>query len=373
MNKTRSLIILTIMLLITISIGLYTKEDMDALSYDLAVIDKTKNFLFEESDNGLKLKNSYVRYDSNTLIDRHDTVKAQDGSVFWSTSINNSKNYLIRANTDLSLEYFYTKGLNFDTLAIDDQHVYTVQASNPIKLSKIPLDFTAIHTVEILNDEQLIPIDMLVVGDAIYILVMQIDDKSKIPTSTYSLKKLDKAFNMIEDIDLSKQATTNNDCNTKSNSSCNKLGTIESMEYFNGKFYFSETSSSSIAINEPVGSNRIWMYDVASKNMSTIKLNTYFPYKLHIDSENEQLVVQHSSRFVKDHTYTIISIKDYTFKEIHFAQYEDVEVSDAYFVIKNNHYYFMFDDAIYKYDISGNLIYKHDLLQYNMEDPGILF
>lgn len=196
---------------------------------------------------------------------------------------------------------------------------------------------------------------MVIYGEYILAGYSYIDDGR----SSNMLLKVDKNFNLLEEELLS-----------EGNQSFYRM--IE----FKDKLYMSETNNGISDDGEPNGGKSILVYDLKTKNKESIQLTYSYPMELYIDEQNENLIVRHYELYVKDHAWTVYSLKNKQETFIKFPKYKEIEseqyVRPATFQQKNGYYYFLYFDQLTKYNVLTQDRIELSLTEFGLDDPHTL-
>jgi hypothetical protein len=194
---------------------------------------------------------------------------------------------------------------------------------------------------------------ILPIGDKLYVLIGSVDKDSG--QHENRLWILDKNLNKLEDIAID---YTDQD-----------RGGFLRMVNVGHKLYIVESSRGLRDDGEPGPGNTIVTYDIESRELGQIKVDTPYPHDIFYDEERNLLVIYHYTLYVKDAKWTFVNLDDNSQRTISLAEGFD---QDASFTQHNGDYYFLFKNKLVKYNYDNDKKTEYDLKQYGIENASVL-
>ena len=135
------------------------------------------------------------------------------------------------------------------------------------------------------------------------------------------------------------------------------------------KLYIVESSRGLRDDGEPGPGNTIVTYDIESRELGQIKVDTPYPHDIFYDEERNLLVIYHYTLYVEDAKWTFVNLDDNSQRTISLAEGFD---QDASFTQHNGDYYFLFKNKLVKYNYDNDKKTEYDLKQYGIENASVL-
>ncbi|MGX7245036.1 hypothetical protein ACWOC1_09300 [Enterococcus quebecensis] len=349
---------ITSLLFLALLSGCQKTNTLKTKEYDLAVIDSKNITTFKKKDEQLIKVEQLKRTDGNLNFWRNNFWE-MDNNYYTKTSESPKLEvFLAKIDNDLSIDLVKAEGNDAYTSNVDGEFFYTTACfSDRTEFYKYDKNLKLKLKKEIIKKESILTNQLIPLGDYLYVLCgySNTDDG----TSKNMLLKMTKDFEVLEEINLGDETSS-----------------YMRMVQFQNKLYITEGNAGMRVDGEPGESNRVLVYDLATKNKEYLTLTYPYPMEIYVDTQNENLIIRHYELYVKSYTWTVYNLKNQTESFIHFPEYEKLEkekhINAPFFTQKNGYYYFMFDDQISTFDPKVNKSTKLDLSSYNFEDTTAL-
>lgn len=287
---------------------------------------------------------------------RWDYVVDTEKAVYGKTTEDGSSGFPLIYRYDKA-DHFFTTIDDGDayTMSFDGKYLYRTEVytdrvvfyKHDENLKEVTQkEFASNGTLEITND-------ILANNDNLYVLVGSMDKEGG--QLSNRLWILDKDLNKLEEVDIDYTAE-------------NRGGYLHMVNSGN-IFYIAVPNSGRQANGEPGPGNTIVTYNLDSKELGQIQVETPYPYELFFDKERNILVIYHYTLYVEDGKWTFIDLDDGSQRTISLAKGYD---QDASFTQHNGDYYFLFKEKLVKYNYDEDRKTEYDLGRYGIESASVL-
>lgn len=314
------------------------------------------------------------------VINRTKSREKDDYGLWYYNNLffENETAYFTKTSTDRNLDVWIEKidKANFNitrkkhtsidtncALLTDDYYYVVNNFISNLKIDVYDMNLNLVKTVDFSydNNSSIYPTDLIEVNGSIYMLCGIIPDNSEFGYTENYIFKLDTQFNIVEKYDL-----------------CENQGSFFSFVYANKKIYLTHTTSNINDERMALGSNEIYVFDLEEEKIldEKITLNTAFPFDIHYDECNNNLIISHGDNGPSsNHIWTVYDLDTYseTIIPIDFLEFkEGMPVRSAFFASGVSEYYLLFPDCLCVYDIETKKSTTYKLDEYGIDDAVLI-
>lgn len=349
--KTKKIffIFITLLLFLTGCQSKVSKED-----FDFTIFDENNIFTFKEQEGKLTQIEKIKRTDGDQNFD--DYYLASDDNFIYSLTVPMEAyrdTYIVKIDkNNFSAEK--EKFNSGNTLSVDDKYIYIASISGDkediFKYDKNTLKKVSQKTI---SDENVNIIrDIVNINDELYTLVGTVN-RNDFSKGTY-LWKMDSDLNIKEKINLN--FTT---------------GGYLRMVLVGEDLYMIEGTNGVTSAGEPGPGKNLVKYNIKTQEITKVPLKIPYPYNLHYDKNNNNLIIQHYGVYEKNFPFTIYSLDNKEEKVIKFPEYRDKGSNISSVTYGKDSYYFLLGEIneVVKYDVKTKEVKKYDLKEFSMKNP----
>lgn len=318
-------------------------------NYKIAIWSRDKIAVFDDYDlNDFKgyiaRKENHIYFkDSFSETDSYSTAKTKDSPDL--------KRYVSKINKDdLSETFKLAEGNDAYASITDGNYLYTTAVfTDRIEFYKYDHHLDVVTNVTMKNDGQLnASQQFVIVDDYLYVLVSSLDLSTQVPNT--EIWKMDKEFNLVDKYNLDETSAYMRMVNVND--------ILYIVEKFNGKNANGEYQSG----------NKVLVFDLNNLQKDYIVIPDKYPSHIHYDIKHNQLIIENDGVYNDDYSFTIINLDTLEQEIVALEGFSKEQYSSPYFTCKDNVYYFLFNNALIKYDISDNNKTVINLEKYKISD-----
>ncbi|HEP1274897.1 TPA: hypothetical protein VB410_001653 [Streptococcus pyogenes] len=300
--------------------------------YQLAIFDKNQIKTFMISGSSLKPVETIKRTETKTFD--KESFKAFGNQYVTKTLEGTGLNvYLERIDKKTLTEAIRpAPGNDAYTSIVDNQYFYTTAVfTDRIDFYKFDNQLKKVLHQKIPNNEYLNASNQfLIIDDHLYLLVSYVDKNTQKPGT--SLWKMDKAFNLIETIDLEDESA------------------YLRMVNVGHKLYLPETFAGRLPNGEPKSGNRIMVFDLDKREKYYLPSSIKYPKSIYYQESTNQLVIENDGFYNKNFPWTTHDLSTHVEQTIIHEMPKGKEYSPPFFAKNDTSYYFLFSDYLIVYD-----------------------
>lgn len=322
-------------------------------NYKMAIWDRDKIVVFDDYDlNDFKAyitrKDNHIYFkDSFSETESYSTAKTKDSPDL--------KRYVSKINKeDLSETFKLAEGNDAYALITDGDYLYaTAVFTDRIEFYKYDHHLDVVTNVTMKNGGQLnASQQFVIVNDYLYVLVSSLDLSTQVPNT--EIWKMDKEFNLVDKYNL------------------DETSAYMRMVNVNDVLYILEKFNGNNANGEYQSGNKVLVFDLKNQQKDYIVIPDKYPSHIHYDIKNNNLIIENDGFYNDDYSFTTINLDNLEQGIVNLEGFSKEQYSSPYFTCKDNSYYFLFNNALVKYDISDNNKTVINLEKYKISDAHYL-
>lgn len=323
--------------------------------YDLAIFDGQRVVTFSTKDGQLEKLEERMTFDKPIQLWMEGSMTI-DGFLYNRTTEDHKfKTHLAKINTQtFDIKRVPADGNDSYARTSDGEFVYSTAVFNDrTDFYKYDKDLELVKKESITETGKMnLTNDMLVIGDALYVLIGSIDLDAG--TNKNELWRLSKDFTLEEKIDLDYTA-----------------GGYMRMVHVNGMLYITEAKEGVAENGEPNGGQHILAFNLETHEKNLIETEYPYPQYIRYDEKRNRLLVLHDPNYVSQCTWTFIDLTTGNHSHLRF---EDKEKNPAppFYTEHDGFYYYLFDSQLIKYDPDTDQKTEYDLSEFGMTQAHML-